>query len=106
MTVDINGDFKSDILYVTETGRVTTWINQRGGDKSLKPYWRSAGVTHAGVGEDVNGQVDSILFGRLYSDFHTDVYFLKPHFADQKANRCLVRPLGFAINILSKECVS
>ncbi|KAI1129345.1 carbohydrate esterase family 3 protein [Nemania abortiva] len=64
--VDINGDFRSDILWVDEIGRVRTWINQRGRDKSLVPYWRDAGVTHLGMGENVGGQ-QNIIFGRIYS---------------------------------------
>ncbi|RYP60768.1 hypothetical protein DL771_010387 [Monosporascus sp. 5C6A] len=69
--VDINGDVRADCLWVDETGRVTTWINQLGSDKSMVPYWRAAGVTHPGMGEDVGGR-ESIVFGRIYSGFHTD----------------------------------
>ncbi|KAI1273788.1 hypothetical protein F5Y07DRAFT_402064 [Xylaria sp. FL0933] len=64
--VDINGDFRSDILWVDKTGKVRTWINQRGHEKSLVPYWRDAGVTHEGMHEDVKGQ-ENIIFGRVYS---------------------------------------
>ncbi|KAI8951129.1 hypothetical protein F4801DRAFT_546511 [Xylaria longipes] len=64
--VDINGDFRSDVLWVDETGKVRTWINQRGNDKNLVPYWRDAGITHAGMHEDVGGQ-QNIIFGRIYS---------------------------------------
>ncbi|KAI1350842.1 hypothetical protein F5Y01DRAFT_315312 [Xylaria sp. FL0043] len=64
--VDINGDFRSDILWVDKTGKVRTWINQRGHEKSLAPYWRDAGVTYEGMHEDVKGQ-ENIIFGRIYS---------------------------------------
>ncbi|KAI0967672.1 carbohydrate esterase family 3 protein [Xylaria arbuscula] len=64
--VDINGDFRSDILWVDGSGKVRTWINQRGNGKSLVPYWRDAGVTHGGMHEDVKGQ-QNIIFGRIYS---------------------------------------
>ncbi|KAK7980217.1 hypothetical protein PG989_012674 [Apiospora arundinis] len=64
--VDINGDFRSDILWVDETGRVRTWINQRGTDKSMTPYWDDVGVTHGGMGENVGGR-QNIGFGRMYS---------------------------------------
>ncbi|KAI0811428.1 carbohydrate esterase family 3 protein [Xylaria sp. FL0064] len=64
--VDINGDFRSDILWVDKTGKVRTWINQRGHEKNLVPYWRDAGVTHEGMHEDVKGQ-QNIIFGRIYS---------------------------------------
>ena len=71
--VDINGDNKADILYVNNFGTVTTFINQRGGDKSLKPFWRTAGVTHPGMGMDIGDPIVSIIFGRIYTDYHTDV---------------------------------
>ncbi|KAK5637685.1 hypothetical protein RRF57_013400 [Xylaria bambusicola] len=65
--VDINGDFRSDVLWVDETGQVRTWINQRGTSKSLVPYWRYAGITHDGMHENVGGQ-QNIIFGRVWSD--------------------------------------
>lgn len=71
-TVDINGDWRSDMLWVNGNGQVTTWINQRGDGVGMAPYWREAGVTHPGRPYDVGGQ-DSIIFGRLSNDFSTDV---------------------------------
>ncbi|KAI1733454.1 hypothetical protein F4680DRAFT_454935 [Xylaria scruposa] len=50
--VDINGDFRSDVLWVDETGQVRTWINQRGTSKSLVPYWSYSGITHDGMHEN------------------------------------------------------
>jgi hypothetical protein len=39
--VDINGDFKSDVLWVDNQGRVTTWINQRGSGRNMVPHCKS-----------------------------------------------------------------
>lgn len=65
--MDINGDFRSDVLWVDETGQVRTWINQRGTSKSLVPYWSYSGITHDGMHEDVGGQ-QNIIFGRVWSN--------------------------------------
>lgn len=62
--VDINGDGRSDWLWVDNTGKVTTYINQRGYDKSLVPLWLEAGVTHQGMGTTVGRE--KIHFGRIY----------------------------------------
>ncbi|KAL4861182.1 SGNH hydrolase-type esterase domain-containing protein [Aspergillus spectabilis] len=63
--VDINGDFRSDWLWLDETGQVTTYINNRGtGKGSLVPDWVSAGVTHAGM--QVEGAKDRVKFGNVY----------------------------------------
>ncbi|KAL4934909.1 hypothetical protein BDV06DRAFT_229313 [Aspergillus oleicola] len=64
--VDINGDFRSDWLWLDETGKVTTYINNRGtGKGSLAPDWVSVGVTHAGM--QVKGAKDRVKFGRVYT---------------------------------------
>ncbi|KAE8155227.1 hypothetical protein BDV25DRAFT_146356 [Aspergillus avenaceus] len=63
--VDINGDFRSDLLLLDDQGKVTTYINNRGTGKSLVPDWRSAGVTHEGTG--VAGAKNRIKFGRVYA---------------------------------------
>ncbi|KAH8170471.1 repeat domain in vibrio, colwellia, bradyrhizobium and shewanella domain-containing protein [Sarocladium implicatum] len=68
--VDINGDFRSDVLWVDNTGRTRTWINQRGVHQGLAPLWLSAGVTHPGRGREVGRQ--NIHFGRIFTDRHTD----------------------------------
>ncbi|KAE8145759.1 hypothetical protein BDV25DRAFT_144353 [Aspergillus avenaceus] len=63
--VDINGDFRSDWVWVSDTGEVTTYINNRGTGKSLKPEWRAAGVTHPGMGK--KGTRDRVKFGKVYA---------------------------------------
>ncbi|PVH96898.1 carbohydrate esterase family 3 protein, partial [Periconia macrospinosa] len=68
--VDINGDGRSDWLWVDNTGKVTTYINQRGYDKSLVPLWLEAGVTHQGMGSTVGRE--KIHFGRLYGSGRRD----------------------------------
>ncbi|KAJ5801621.1 uncharacterized protein N7518_003689 [Penicillium psychrosexuale] len=63
--VDLNGDFRSDWLWMDDEGKVTTYINNRGtGKNSLVPDWVSAGVTHAGMG--VEGAKERIKFGLVY----------------------------------------
>ncbi|KAF5245738.1 hypothetical protein FANTH_7198 [Fusarium anthophilum] len=82
--VDINGDFRSDCLWVDRTGRVVTWINQRGVSRNLVPRWLSAGVTHVGQGTDI-GDRNNIIFGRMTSDFKTD-YMYWDRKADENTN--------------------
>ncbi|SPO03558.1 uncharacterized protein DNG_06241 [Cephalotrichum gorgonifer] len=75
--IDINGDFRADWLWVDNTGRITTWINQRGSDKSLVPSWREAGVTHGGMSREVGR--DNILFARLYDSGRPDYILQTPY---------------------------
>ncbi|OBT92656.2 hypothetical protein VE01_09799 [Pseudogymnoascus verrucosus] len=72
--VDINGDFRSDWLFLDDNGKVTTYINQRNGDKGLIPYWDSVGVTHAGMGEPSRSQ---IRFARIYGSGRPDYVYIK-----------------------------
>ena len=45
---------RDDVLWVDNTGAVTTWTNLRGETtNSLAPFWKYAGVTHSGVGVGV-----------------------------------------------------
>ncbi|KAH8585657.1 hypothetical protein B0O99DRAFT_530303 [Bisporella sp. PMI_857] len=63
--VDINGDGRADVLWVSNTGAVTTWTNIRGETlNSLAPIWRSAGVTHSGVGTGVT-TYSQVIFGNV-----------------------------------------
>ncbi|KIN00783.1 carbohydrate esterase family 3 protein [Oidiodendron maius Zn] len=51
---DVNGDGRDDIVWVDNTGAVTTWTNLRGETiNSLAPFWKYAGVTHSGAGVGV-----------------------------------------------------
>ncbi|KAL3708913.1 hypothetical protein TMatcc_002701 [Talaromyces marneffei ATCC 18224] len=73
--VDINGDFRSDWLWVDDTGKVTTYINNRGtGKGSLVPDWVSVGVTHAGMG--VAGARDRVKFGNVYAGNGADYLYV------------------------------
>ncbi|GAM34923.1 hypothetical protein TCE0_015r02825 [Talaromyces pinophilus] len=74
--VDINGDFRSDWLWLDDTGKVTTYINNRGtGKGSLAPDWVSAGVTHAGMG--VAGARDRVKFGNVYAGNGADYLYVE-----------------------------
>ncbi|EXK87540.1 hypothetical protein FOQG_08887 [Fusarium oxysporum f. sp. raphani 54005] len=72
---DINGDFRSDVLYIGGNGNVRTWVNNRGTGKGIVPNWRSAGLTHAG--QSSTGVQDSIKFGRIYGSNRLDYILLK-----------------------------
>ncbi|KAG7409901.1 Multidomain esterase [Fusarium oxysporum f. sp. rapae] len=72
---DLNGDFRSDVMYIGDHGQVSTWINNRGTGSGIVPKWRSAGQTHAG--QAVTGIQDSIKFGRIYGSNRLDYIFLK-----------------------------
>ncbi|KAB8270801.1 hypothetical protein BDV30DRAFT_241024 [Aspergillus minisclerotigenes] len=73
--VDINGDFRSDWLWLDEKGKVTTYINSRGTGKSLVPDWREAGVTYSGMG--VDGAKNRIKFGRVYAGGGADYTWIE-----------------------------
>ncbi|KFX96332.1 hypothetical protein V490_03385 [Pseudogymnoascus sp. VKM F-3557] len=64
--VDINGDGRSDWLYVDANGQVDTYTNLRGDGDGLVPYWLPANITHAGQGSDTGGP-DNIIFGRIHN---------------------------------------
>ena len=51
-----------------DTGKVTTYINQRGEGKGMVPRWLSAGVTHAGMGSFIGEDRDLVTFGRIFGD--------------------------------------
>ena len=63
--------FRSDWLWLDDTGKITTYINQRGQGKGLIPNWDSVGVTHGGMGEA--GARPQIRFARLYDSGRADV---------------------------------
>jgi hypothetical protein len=73
--VDINGDFRSDWLWLDEEGKDTTYINQRGSGKgSLVPEWRRIGITHAGMGD--TSARDRIKFGQVYQGRGADYVWI------------------------------
>lgn len=85
---DINGDGRDDWLWLGEKGDITTWINQRGSSKSMKPYWKEAGKTHTGMGVDVGGR-DRILTARVYGSGRADVS-LRPALDEAILTRCSI----------------
>ncbi|KAM0542975.1 hypothetical protein ACHAPJ_012532 [Fusarium lateritium] len=70
---DLNGDSRDDWMWVDDTGKTWTYLNNRKCSKNtLKPQWRPAtgdnlsGLTHAGMGEEVGRNF--IQFARVYGD--------------------------------------
>lgn len=56
---------RDDVIWVSDEGQVTTWTNLRGESVySLAPYWKSAGVTHLGVGTGVTSAAQ-VSFGNI-----------------------------------------
>lgn len=51
-----------------KTGKVTTYINQRGENKGMIPRWLSAGVTHQGMGANIGDNRQDVAFGRIFGD--------------------------------------
>ena len=71
---DINGDYRTDYLYIGDNGNVETWINSRGWNPGIVPSWRSAGLTHPGqAASDIRG---NIKFGRIYGSGRLDYIYL------------------------------
>ncbi|KAH9223897.1 hypothetical protein DL95DRAFT_452880 [Leptodontidium sp. 2 PMI_412] len=70
--VDLNGDGRSDLWWISSQGTITTYTNQRGEGKGLAPRWLATGVTHPGVGEDVGNTRFRIQFGRIYGSGRRD----------------------------------
>ncbi|KAH8886549.1 hypothetical protein GQ53DRAFT_657685 [Thozetella sp. PMI_491] len=74
--VDINGDFKSDWLYMDNTGKIDTSINQRGTGTGMVPDWNYAGFTHDGISGVTNGN-SAFKFGRMYGSGRRDYIYLR-----------------------------
>lgn len=71
--VDINGDFKTDWLFMTETGEVDTFINHRGTGDGMVPDWQYADVTHGGLASfNVTNANSAVKFGRMYGTGRRD----------------------------------
>ena len=76
--VDINGDFRSDFVIITSTGKTRIFINQRGTKEDgpgLKPHWVEAASGHPGGFSGL--AVDSFKFGRLYGTGKADYIVAK-----------------------------
>jgi hypothetical protein len=69
--------FKADYLYITDTGQVNTWINQRGwtDQPGIVPNWVAAGNTHGGMATP--GVQSLIKFSRIYGSGRLDYIYLK-----------------------------
>jgi hypothetical protein len=69
--VDINGDGRSDWIWVGDAGETDIYTNMRGpgpdaGDmKGIVPYWLRATAFHGGMGKA--GVRDNIFFARIFS---------------------------------------
>ncbi|KAI1261901.1 carbohydrate esterase family 3 protein [Xylariaceae sp. FL1019] len=72
---DLNGDFRSDYMYINDFGNVHTWVNNRGTGSGIVPKWRSAGLTH--VGQTDTGIQGNVKFGRIYGSGRLDYVYLK-----------------------------
>ncbi|KAL1608357.1 hypothetical protein SLS60_003298 [Paraconiothyrium brasiliense] len=76
--VDINGDFRSDIISISATGKTRIFINQRGtkdDGPGLKPHWIEASAAHGGGFADRT--VDYFKFGRIYGSGRADYIVVK-----------------------------
>jgi lysophospholipase L1-like esterase len=77
--VDINGDSKSDWVYVYEDGSTRIFTNQRGSydddGPGLRPHWVEANKTHAGA-PGTTGTRDRVKFARWYGTGRADYVVL------------------------------
>jgi len=74
--VDINGDGRSDWLWIDDTGAVDTYINNRDMPKgSIKPNWRDAGRTHQGM--QTAGARKNIHFARIGNSERKDYLWVQ-----------------------------
>ena len=62
-----------DWTWTSDKGEVTTWINQRGGQKNMIPDWFDAGVTHAAFDKKFQNNGEAVVWGRILNDEKTDV---------------------------------
>ncbi|CAD0113390.1 unnamed protein product [Aureobasidium uvarum] len=71
---DLNGDFRSDWMWIGDQGDIDTWINQRGWGTGIVPDWTHSGITHGGDGvfycDMRNTGSDDYVW--IYSDGHAD----------------------------------
>ncbi|KAI1008878.1 hypothetical protein LB504_001329, partial [Fusarium proliferatum] len=72
---DLNGDFRDEYMWVSDTGSVHTWNNMRGWGKGIVPEWRDAGLIHKG--QAAKGIQNRIKFGRIYGSGRRDYIYLR-----------------------------
>lgn len=70
--IDINGDGRSDWVWISVEGATRIFINKRGEGKGLVPYWQEAAAAHPGMGETVSAERRYINFGRVYGSGFAD----------------------------------
>ncbi|KAF5671674.1 carbohydrate esterase family 3 [Fusarium heterosporum] len=75
--VDINGDGRSDWVWIGKSGETTIYINKRGKGTGLIPYWEKAAKSHPGMGEDTGETRWNVQFGRIYGNGFRDYSFFK-----------------------------
>ncbi|KAH7311059.1 putative esterase [Rhexocercosporidium sp. MPI-PUGE-AT-0058] len=76
--VDLNGDFKADWLFMTPTGQVDTFINNRGTGQGMVPDWEYVNVTHGGLSSFGVTNANSVVkFGRMYGTGKRDYIWIQ-----------------------------
>lgn len=72
--VDLNGDFKTDWLFMNHDGQVDTFINNRGTGNGMIPDWQFVNITHTGLSSfGVTNANSAVKFGRMYGTGRRDV---------------------------------
>lgn len=72
--IDINGDFRSDWVWVYDDGKTRIFTNLRGQFQGSSPYWLEAINAHAGMGEA--GARFRVKFGRIYGGGKRDYGYI------------------------------
>ncbi|KPM38628.1 hypothetical protein AK830_g7923 [Neonectria ditissima] len=75
--VDINGDGRSDWVWIGTKGETTIYINKRGVGTGMVPYWEKAAASHPGMGEDTGETRYNVQFGRIYGNGFRDYSWFK-----------------------------
>lgn len=78
LLVDINGDFRSDLIIINDIGKTRIFINQRGtidDGPGLKPHWIEASAAHGGGFSGTT--IPSFKFGRIYGSGRADYVAIK-----------------------------
>ena len=57
---------RDDWLWLSTSGTVTTYINQRGEGKGMVPRWLTAGEAHSGMDHEIGDDRAGVQFGRLF----------------------------------------
>ena len=59
---------RDDIVYIDDTGALTTWINQHGSNLgSMAPVWQFAGLTHDGSSSTGVTSKSRVHFGKIWN---------------------------------------